>query len=227
MIKRFIVASIVLMLSPLIQSTNQSLQDVFNHIYVNQVWGGGETVSGGGSWLTSTAFIRQQLPKIFDELNLKAIIDAPCGDFNWMQKVDLGHIQYIGIDIVPGLIEHNKQKYSNKNREFLCLDITTDALPYADLIMCRDCLAHLSIKNALNAVKNFKRSGAIYLLATTHIGTRVNSSNTDGSTSLYNLQKPPFNFPQPLLLLEELSAEPASRASKKSLGLWKLSAIDC
>ena len=48
-------------------------------------------------------------------MKITSVLDIPCGDFNWMQKVDLSNIEYIGADIVEELIKKNIEIYEGKN----------------------------------------------------------------------------------------------------------------
>jgi chemotaxis methyl-accepting protein methylase len=57
--------------------------------------------------------------------------------------------------------------YGSNDIEFHVINIITDHLPKADVILCRDCLVHLKLGDGLKAIQNFKRSGAKYLLSTT------------------------------------------------------------
>ena len=68
------------------------------------------------------------------------------------------------------------KEFSSNRRQFLQMDVTIDPLPHADLILCRDCLVHLSYSNIARALANMKRSGARWIF-TTHF-LRINS-NTD------------------------------------------------
>lgn len=121
----------------------------FNKIHANNSWNSEESASGLGSELKNTTVIRSELPKLFKKLKVKIFLDAPCGDFNWMKKVNLSGIKYIGGDIVEALIANNTPKYANKNKQFKLLDITKDNLPKANLMLCRDCLVHLSYKDII------------------------------------------------------------------------------
>ena len=68
-------------------------------------------------------------------------------------------------------------------------DITRDALPRADVILCRDCLVHFSFKDIFAAIDNFKKSQSRYLLATTFIAF---SENLDVATGEWRrLNMPP------------------------------------
>ncbi len=200
----------------------------FNNEYQKTVsgkWGSVESLSGPGSTLEQTKIIRSSLPVILERLAIQSIIDAPCGDFNWMQHVDFKDCDYIGIDVVKDLIERNNALYHTINRSFICADLILTAIPYADLIISRDFLVHLSNKDATAALRNLKKSGAKYLLTTT-FSTRENYNITSGGWRPINLQKPPFNFPDPIAVIVEGCTEQDGAYADKSLGLWKLSDIN-
>jgi hypothetical protein len=76
---------------------------------------------------------------------------------------------YAGIDIVPPLIAANviRVERGELAGRFLTTDITKDALPSANVILCRDCLVHLSFENIGRVIKRFRASGARWMPATT------------------------------------------------------------
>src|SRR5688500_1614611 len=76
----------------------------FSEIYRDNLWGDPESVSGRGSTLARTVNIRKALPELLRSINARSLLDAPCGDFNWMRLVDLGEIRYTGVDVVSELI---------------------------------------------------------------------------------------------------------------------------
>src|SRR5207237_1007888 len=115
------------------------LQERFARIYSTNLWSDPETRSGVGSRLDSTRVLRVELPKALRELGTGVLLDAPCGDFGWMQYVDLTGIDYIGGDIVPSIVAQNQRLRANKSRRFIDLDLTRDKLPDADVLLCRDC----------------------------------------------------------------------------------------
>jgi 2-polyprenyl-3-methyl-5-hydroxy-6-metoxy-1,4-benzoquinol methylase len=193
-----------------------SLATVFSEIYETNAWRDPESVSGRGSTLARTNVITSHLPTLLQELNAETLIDAACGDFNWMRYVDLGSIKYIGVDIVPALIDRNRQLYQTNQRTFAVHDITRDRLPDADVILCRDCLIHLSFKSIKATISNFKQTNATHLLCTTHTTVTENLDCPDGSWRNINLLLPPFNFPQPVKSLVE-NAELG-----KCIGVWRL-----
>jgi hypothetical protein len=199
---------------------------IFSDIYHGGFFGGDESVSGPGSNLVQTAVLRRELPSLLAELDVRRIIDSPCGDFKWMLAVDFGSIAYIGADIVEDLIDRNEKKYGSEERKFIVTDIVKDVLPLADLILCRDCFVHLSNRDVMRAIRCFKKSGSRYLLTTTFTALQKNVDMVTGrGWRPINLILPPFNFPPPIRLLNEKCFEQDGRYADKSLGLWLLKDI--
>jgi len=196
----------------------------FINIYKTNIFGSDESHSGTGSTMEQTAYIREIFPSFFKELGVKSILDVPCGDFNWMRHVDLSGIHYIGGDIVPELVAKDNEKYKSENVEFRELNIITDDLPKVDLILCRDCLVHLNFESGMKALQNFKRSGSTYLLTTTFTD-RPKNEDLFGIWRTLNLQKAPYNLPEPFKLINEKCPQDNGAFADKSLGLWKLSDI--
>lgn len=110
--------------------SDQGTSEVFAEIHRNKHWGSGESVSGVGSSLAQTENLRSHLPIIFEKFGITSVLDAPCGDMNWMQAVPkaLG-MSYIGGDIVEELMRINKERYADNTHTFIKLDITKDPLP--------------------------------------------------------------------------------------------------
>ena len=199
------------------------IETIFTEVYQKQLWGSIETVSGPGSTLNQTEGIRDKLSKIFRALNITTLLDLPCGDFNWMNHVDLSEIDYIGADIVADLIKNLTQKYQADRIHFQQLDIVTGRLPKVDLILCRDCLVHLRLNDIKLAIRNICESEITYLLTTTFTNKQNRDIQEPGQWRPLNFQEPPFTFPQPLqLLIEDLKI---SEYADKSLGLWKIEDI--
>lgn len=175
----------------------------FTEIYRNNLWNNEESRSGGGSTLNRTVNIRIGLQELLKELGIKSICDAGCGDFNWMKTVELKSVAYVGIDIVSDLIATNKEKYQGKNIKFIDMDIIRDDLPTVDLILCREVLFHLSCQDVSTAIRNFKRSGSNYLLATHYPNISENIEIKTGQFRGINFQKAPFEFLPPKRRIEE------------------------
>ena len=201
----------------------KSTEDIFNEIIENNFWLESETVSGIGSSLIQTAEILKTLPLLFDQFQIKSLFDIPCGDFNWFQKVDLSNIQYLGGDIVNKIVIQNNKKFKKDNISFVHFDLLEDEINAFDLIFCRDCLVHFSFKDIFKAIASVKRSNSTYLVTTTFPDQEINKDIQTGGWRPLNFGIAPFNFPNPIYLLNEKCTEMESVFKDKSLGLWKVS----
>jgi SAM-dependent methyltransferase len=194
---------------------------VFQTIYRKHTWGR-ESRSGAGSEGEQTAVIKRAIPSLVAEMNVRSILDAACGDYGWMSEVPLDIDSYVGLDIVPEMVAQNQRRYGSERVRFLYLDITKDDLPRADLIVCRDCLVHMSYKDIFRSLHAFKASGAKYLLTTTYPGALKRHWNiATGMWRPLDLELAPFNFPKPLKLINENTTE-LTDYKQKSLGLWAI-----
>jgi hypothetical protein len=163
---------------------------------------------------------------IIKKYNIKSINDSPCGLFeNWMYMIDLEGIYYVGYDINDLAIKRNKEQYPD--RYFVEFDIVNEILPTADLIICRDCLFHLSNNFVIKALKNFYDSGSKYLLATEHSYIKNNVDLTpvelinEAGYRAINIEIPPYNMGIPIEIHnEELWA--SREGGNRQMSLWKI-----
>lgn len=203
--------------------SNMNTQDIFTEIYNNNYWQSNESASGPGSSLSQTESLIKDFENLLNEMKIKSVLDIPCGDFKWMQKVNISKIDYIGADIVEELIKKNIEKYKSKNINFRVLNLITDPLPKSDLIIVRDCLVHFSNADIYNAMRNIKLSGCKYILTTTFTNYNLNHDIVTGDWRRINLQENPFNFPKPILIINENCTEGDGEYKDKSMALWKIS----
>jgi len=208
------------LLGEVVRFKRPPMESAFLAYYHKKLSSKSESLSGPGSSLIQTSVMRRELPLLVRELNVRSLLDAPCGDFHWMSNTPLDLDHYIGVDIVGELIAQNQAKYGNSSRQFLHLDITEAELPKVDLVLCRDCLVHLSSHSILRAIRNFKRSGSTYLLTTTFPGREENWDIVTGDWRPLNLEAAPFCLGKPLKLINEGDTELGGAFSDKSLGLW-------
>ncbi len=201
------------------------MENVFNNLYEKSLWGGRESLSGSGSDPENTQTLISELPVAFDLLKVRSILDIPCGDFFWLQKVNLSGVRYVGADIVRNIVARNQKLYGNRHRKFLQLDLVRDSLPRVDLVFCRDCLVHLSNDEALKALNNIACSQSKWLMATTFTD-RDNTEDIDaGWWRPINLEKPPFSLPSPRFILNEKYNGDGGKYFDKSLGCWSIEEI--
>jgi SAM-dependent methyltransferase len=189
------------------------VENIFTRYYQKNQWHDSESVSGDGSSFRRTLGVRRELPALLLQLGVHSLLDAPCGDFHWLRELPIELDQYIGADIVAPLIASLQRLYQNEHRKFVQLNIIADPLPQVDVILCRDCLVHLSHKNALAALRNFKRSQSRYLLTTTFVDIDKNADILTGDWRPLNLRLPPFSLPP-------LSRYSMSRTSSSTASDW-------
>jgi len=190
---------------------------IFDRFYKENAWGTAETASGPGSTLAYTAQIRAELPRLFEEFGVRTLLDAPCGDLNWIRAVEWREpIHYVGGDICSALIVRNRAITDRAGWSFLPLDIRRDPLPQADLWLCRDCLFHLPERDVFAVLRNFLRHDIPYLLTSCHTACRINSDIPTGGFRLLNLELPPYGLPKPLATIDDWLPGHAPR----QLALW-------
>lgn len=206
----------------LLLAPRRTVAAAFRRHFERRDWLEPETVSGRGSALAATATIRAALPQLFAELGVRSLLDAGCGDFYWFRTLEVPLERYVGVEVVPELAAQNQARFGDAVRSFVALDILRDPLPAVDLILCRDCLVHLKNHQVHQALRNFRKSGARYLLATTFTGEHPNHDIPLGGWRPLNLERAPFNLGPPQRLISEGDSveDPAFR--DKSLGLWQL-----
>ena len=194
-------------------------RQVFERIYDQNLWGDPESVSGGGSGTSATDAIRRELPVVFERYGIRTLLDAPCGDFHWMKYL-VGSLEcYVGVDIVRDLVDRNARLYGTERIQFACADIVIDRLPEADAVLCRDCFIHLPTRLIRAALANFRGSGIRYLLVTNDPGVETYHDIPIGSFRRVNFRHPPFSFPAPLHVVNEIAN------GDRQLGLWELESI--
>jgi len=198
--------------------------EVFREALHANHWGG-TSRSGPGSTRAQTAQIADALPRLCERLEVRRLLDVPCGDFSWMAELQLPDVSYIGGDLVPELVEQNRSLHGGERRSFVQIDLTTSPLPAADLMLCRDCLVHLSHADAMLALRNVARGEVRWLLATTFPLEPRNVDIVTGDWRPIDLTKPPFGLPEPDELLNELCTEQAGAFADKSLGLWPVECL--
>ena len=198
---------------------------IFTTIYKNNTWGG-VSRSGKGSDLENTGVIAAELERILSKYRIWSMLDIPCGDFSWMQRVNLEDRAYFGADIVAALIADNRERYYDRERDvnFEVLDLREDSLPVVDLVFCRDGMVHLPNRMVWDCLRNIIGSGSRYLMATT-FPDHANRDIAEGGWRPINLERPPFSFPPPLEFVFENYTGDNGRFTDKGMGLWEISSL--
>jgi hypothetical protein len=194
-------------------SRTKSTQAVFSEVYERNDWGGqpGEFFSGEGSSGPLAHAYVELIGRFVREHNVHTIVDLGCGDFRIGQQVAEHVDKYVGVDIVPKLIERNRKQFGGEGVAFYCLDIIQDALPAGDLCLIRQVFQHLS--NQQIAAVLAKTGQYRYTIVTEHypaasVGVIPNVDKPHGrdtrltdNSGVY-LDRPPFAIPNVQTLLE-------------------------
>lgn len=201
-----------------------TLAERFELLHTLGVYEHPESLSGAASTLHETRRLRQELPGLLRRERVKTLVDVPCGDFHWMRELDLD-LDYLGVDIVPALVERNRALYGNARRRFELLDATREPPPAADLIHCRDLFIHLSLGDIAKVLANFVASGSRLLLAS-HFGDRQeNAEILSGDFRAMNLCRAPFHLPPPREVILEESELAGGEFPDRAMALWDLDVL--
>jgi hypothetical protein len=198
-----------------------SATEVFSNIFHGNAWKG-ESRSGPGSTHRATEPLRAALPQAFLDLNIRTLVDAPCGTAEWITSVTDTLSVYLGFDIVPDLIAAAARGNVRRNHFFMTVDITTTILPEADAIFCRDCLVHFPLATAKATIDKFRASGSIFLMTTTFPEHSENNEIPMGAWRPLNLQAAPFDLPAPIMMLPDRVWTENDPYRDKSIGVWRL-----
>nr|AEX62595.1 glycosyl transferase sugar-binding domain protein [Moumouvirus Monve] len=138
-------------------------KDIFENIYNTSTWGNG---SGPGSNPSYNREYIEVLKKLFDDLDIKSITDIGCGDWQFSRYIDFGNINYLGIDVVPHLIEINTKLFGKENIKFKHMDIINNSnqVENTDLIILKDVVQHWSTKTIIKVLDVLKTKTKYILL---------------------------------------------------------------
>ena len=128
-----------------------------------------ESISGGGSTMSSTTAFRYFLPKYIKQYGIESILDIGCGDWHWMSTIrdEFPEVDYEGWDASKDMIDPMTEKYGTENTRFEVKDIVDNVYPKVDMVIARDVLFHLKTDYLQRVLDNIRNAGVKYLLATT------------------------------------------------------------
>lgn len=184
-------------------------KDIFSKIYQNKTWSifSLYPLSGSGSTINNTILYRELLTKFIKDNNIKSVIDFGCGDWSFSKEINWEGINYLGIDVVPSVIEENKKRYSKDNIKFICKnlfqpnnEISLNDLK-AELWIIKDVLQHWSnddISKFLNQL--IKQKCFKYILLTNSYTNGKNIDIKSGEFRSLNPNEYPLNVYKPKVI---------------------------
>ena len=207
---------------------DKSVEVIFTEIYTNKEWAKeSDSISGKGSSLEHTTNSRKLLPLIFENLEIKSLIDLGCGDLFWFKDLLPYLNKYRGVDIVYDLIQKNIKTFTDEKANFVTSDVITyNDFDNFDAVMLKDVLVHLKEEQIITILDNIKKSNVKYLIATSFTNTFENLDiETHGDWRPIKLSDAPFNLGDPINIIKETSEKYiflSERLNDKTLSIWKL-----
>ncbi len=189
-----------------------SNRDIFSQIYSENHWG--KTLnqdrkekffSGSGSHdqQVVTNYVAAIGEWVESQPGSLAAVDVGCGDFNIGSRLVPMFEEYLALDVVPELIEFNKEKWAHTGAKFKVADITADTIPPADVVLVREVFQHLSNQHIASALDNIRNNFSFLILTESRPGSGDYAANLDKPTgagtrsqfgSGLDVQRSPFSL---------------------------------
>ena len=194
----------------------ESVSAIFETIYRSDTWTLG---SGPGSLPTANAPLIEFLQKFIQKNRIARFVDFGCGDWQFMSAVDLGNVNYLGLDCRSVLVE-NRSRHQRSNVSFARTPDDLADLPEGDLILFKDVLVHLPnayIAEALHqAWRKFR-----FIITVNNCTTDSNGYNSEiqcGGFRPVDIARPPFSLPCETVLQYAIFARAGSTVALDSCG---------
>jgi len=159
----------------------------------------------------------KRLNMLLKGLAVDSLIDIPAYDLQELIYHHLNIKTYIGIRATKEEAQGLQAQFGSPLRSFAGAKIPQDPLPKADMILCWDCLSALSQQEVEAALIQFRKSGAKYLLMRHFPNSEKNYGNPEESFHLINWKLSPYQFPEPMIQIEQINGT--------VLALWSLDSI--
>ena len=132
--------------------------------------------------------------------SIKSIVDFGCGDWQFSRLMNWDGVDYVGIDLVPDLVETNRKNFARPGVSFK-LFASLDDVPNADLLLCKDVFQHLSNGTIARYLAAFKQKFKFLLITNDdRPNTLVNGEIEAGGWRPVRLDHLPFAERAPVLL---------------------------
>jgi glycosyltransferase involved in cell wall biosynthesis len=213
----------------------------FQAVYRDKLWGtdaASRFFSGVGSrGEPAVSYVDAMAAVISTELKdlqrAAIIVDLGCGDFSIGATLleRLPTLKYVGCDVVPELIEHNREQYGSERIRFETIDIVSHDLPDGDICLVRQVFQHLSNRDIADVLPKLRKYRCVYVTEGQPI-LREGPINPDkppnaevrfdwrtGRGRGVELDQPPWN-----LAIEEICRVPGPAHDKEIIITYRLRA---
>jgi hypothetical protein len=186
-----------------------SNEEIFSKIYAENSWGGqkGEFCSGAGS--TSDAVVTAYVDTIKRLATERGFVgtrfvDLGCGDFRVGQRLLTLCSSYVGVDVVPSLVDRNNQVFGSQTTRFIARDLSRDELPEGDVCFVRQVFQHLSNAEIMAILPKLYRYRWVFITehqpgASSLIAPNIDKVHGEDIRVVFGsgvfLDKPPFDLP--------------------------------
>lgn len=168
-----------------------ALRAAFESVYQNSHWGHG---SGPGSSPANTIEYRAFVSRFIEANQIRTVTDLGCGDWQFSHLMDWTGVDYLGLDVVQSIVQHNRDRFGRANVRF-DLFRSLDDLPGGDLLISKEVLQHLPNAMIVSYPGEIRRKYRFALL--TNSCEPLAQTNSDIEPGQYRpilLQRPPFNI---------------------------------
>jgi len=171
----------------------RTLEEIFTKIYEMGSWNEAG-FSHSGSQIEIMQEYVQFLQNFLHENQIRSVVDVGCGDWAFSRYIDWTGIEYLGIDVVPFVIERNQDLFASSLIQFLHADALSMELPEADLLLCKDIFQHLSYATIFQLLKQKDKFKHCLFTDSISSKTLCNGDIPDGHSRPLNLIGPPFEL---------------------------------
>ncbi len=213
----------------LIKDKSSLRKTVFTSIFKSKHWAHGDmpdeyiSVSGHGSNINTeqSKNLIFSLVEFIKKHDINSILDMPCGDFLWMNKLlkQSKISNYLGLDIVEEIINENIKLYENEHISFKSCDIVDyETTEHFDLVLMRDFFIHTNNEDIKKILMNIKKMNIKYF-AFENYSISKNIDVIPGRHRKINLKLDPFNLSEPFYSFKDHEID-------KFIYIYKKKALD-
>jgi SAM-dependent methyltransferase len=176
----------------------ESLETCFSEIYAHNQWG---FQSGVGSLPINALEYSTFIQNFMARNQVRTVVDYGCGSWQFSRFIDWTAVNYLGLDVVPALIDHHNKNFAQPNISFKQY-AWNDDIPTGDLLLCKDVLQHLPNTMVATLLDRFRQRFKFMLITNDDAPVEYRNQDTHiGGWRTLRLEQAPF-FQQAAVVLE-------------------------